>query len=76
MGLEEIRRSLGISRSVLSLLSGVALERLAQAEREHLPLSASELTAVREVFEMFLQKRLSGLERLRIRMTECLPLRA
>lgn len=70
MELQEFRRSLGISRSVLALLSGVAVQRLTEAERGGQPLSTIELAAVRVVLDMCLEKKFSGLEQLRARMDE------
>jgi transcriptional regulator with XRE-family HTH domain len=65
MNLQELRQNLGLSRSVVAMLSGVSIQRLANFEQGTGILTDSDFGHVRKVLLQFVSKRAEQVEKLR-----------
>lgn len=63
--IQDFRQTLGLSRSVVSMLSGVSLQKIANFEQGDGDLSPADLQSIRDVLLQFIAKRSEQVERLR-----------
>jgi len=68
MKLQELRQSLGLSRGVISMLSGVSRQRLTNYEQGSGTLSDADLKNIRKVLLQFTDKQAEQVQKLRARI--------